>query len=401
MEFKYEKRFENNEKWYTVGIVSGLAKDEELYAVEVMDPAGRELCDTSEWKIGSVAVAVFGITEDEFNLFFKDIQAFDALVDRLKADIPKDRLFAEKNCVRKTDRKETIDENGEFKKYIGEKIKKNTPEFTTSPKEIINELLGASKICVAYSSVTDRPVLNVVNDKANLILTPDEKLMDTFVKSQPNLYKKVFLEDVINSEKEESVFSYFYKIGINMMGVLLPDNRVLNFPMEALLNSEGFKSKKNEMAVSNPALDRNITCFFQLFRTHKPDDSNREAFNKNMSFLDIRIMEEALSAKYLLAQRAKKHEDGKIEFELSVVQQNETGERLIPVASCDEELVLMGEGFQKIVVGYDKLCEAVKGSGVSGFVINVKSKCSYKINTAKMEQIEKFRAWKEEQIKKQ
>ena len=33
MEFKYEKKFENNEKWYTVGIVRGLIKDEEVYAV--------------------------------------------------------------------------------------------------------------------------------------------------------------------------------------------------------------------------------------------------------------------------------------------------------------------------------------------------------------------------------
>lgn len=399
MEFKYEKRFENNEKWYTVGIVRGLIKDEELYAVEVMDPAGKELCDKDEWKVGRVAIAVFGITKSEYELFSENIEAFDELVERLKRDIPKDRLFAEKNCVRKTDRCETIDENNEFKTYIGEKIKKTAPNNMKDVGAVISEILNSPKICVAYSSETERPVLNVINDKANLILTPNEEDMDRFIKSQKKVYKKVFIGDVINSENEESIFSYFYKTGINMMGFLLPDMRVLNFPMEAVLNSSEFKAKRNE-SISNPSLDRNITCFYQLLRTVIKDDNNKETFNKNMSFLDIRIMEEILNSRFLLGQKANKTDEGKIEFELPVVMQNETGEKLIPVATSDREYIVHNESFEKVVINYSNLCEVVKKNGLSGFVINMKSKCSYKVNTQKMEQIEKFKIWRDEQIKK-
>lgn len=399
MEFKYEKKFENNEKWYTLGIVRGLIKDEEICAVEVMDPAGKELCDPDEWKVGSVAVAVFGITEEEYNLFLQNREAFDELIEKLKRDIPKDRLFAEKNCVRKKDRCETIDKNNEFKKYISGKIKKSVPGDIKTPAEVIYEVLGASKICVAYSSETEKPLLNVINDKANLLLTVNEEDMDKFVKTQKNVYKKVFLGDVINSENEESIFSYFYDTGINMMGFLLPDMRVLNFPMQAVLNSPEFKGKKRE-GVSNPELDRSITCFYQLVRTTSPEDKNKEAFNKNMSFLDIKIMEEVLNSKFLLAQRVKKSEDGKVEFELPVVRQNETGENLIPVATCDREYFSHNEGFEKVVINYSNLCDVIKQNGLSGFVMNVKSKCSYKINNQKIEQIEKFRVWREEQIKK-
>ncbi len=399
MEFKYEKRFENNENWYTVGIIRGLIKDEEIYAVEIMDPAGKEMCDPDEWSPGNVAVAVFGITEAEYNMFSEDIKAFDELVQKLKRDIPKDRMFAERNCVRKSDRKATIDENNEFKQYMEAKIKKAVPNAGLNPKELIEQLLNAEKICVAYSSVTARPVLNVVNDKANLIMTLDEALMDKFVESQKNIYKKVFLKSVINSENEDSVFNYFYKMGINMLGFLLPDNRVLNMPMEALIKSESFKSKKLE-GIYNPVLERSVTCLYQLLGTVKDEDKNNENFKKNTNYLDIKIMEEALGAKFILGQKAKKLEGGKVEFALSVVERKETGEKLIPAATCDEEFFVQGEGFEKISVSYDQLKDVVEKSGVDGFVVNCRSKCAFKFTKQKMEQVEKFRAWRDEQIKK-
>ena len=399
MEFKYEKRFENNENWYTVGVIRGLVKDEEVYAVEVMDPAGKEMCDPDEWSPGNVAIAVFGITEAEYNMFSEDINAFDELVERLKRDIPKDRMFAERNCVRKSDRKDTIDENGEFKKYMEAKVKRAIPNAGLNPKELIVQILDAEKICVAYSSVTARPVLNVVNDKANLIMTLDENVMDKFVAAQKNLYKKVFLKSVINSENEDSVFNYFYKTGINMLGFLLPDNRIMTIPMEAIINSEAFRAKRLE-GVYNPVLERCVTCLYQLLGTVKEEDKNSENFKKNTQYLDIKIMEESLGAKFIIGQKAKKHEDGRVEFALSVVERKETGERLIPAATCEEEFFVQGEGFEKITVSYDQLKDVVEKSGVDGFVVNCRSKCAFKFTKQKMEQVERFRAWRDEQIKK-
>lgn len=397
MEFKYEKRFENNEEWYTVGVIKGLLKDDEIYAVEVLDPAGKIMCDPEKWSPGNVAVAVFGITDDEYDLFSKDVLAFTRLVERLKADLPKDRMFAEKNCVRTTDRKDTIDEDGKFKKYVEEKVKKHSPNLKESPGMIISRLLNAQKICVAYSTDTDRPVLNVVNDNANLILTEDEAVMDAFLKNQPNLYKKVFLENAINKQNEHSLFVYFYKIGINMLGYLFPDNRVLNFPMEAVIKSEEFKANK-PAGVANPELERYVTTLYQLLRTAKLDDEKaKEAFNKNMSYLDVKVMEKALGGQFLLAQKAIKHDDGKIEFTLPVIEQKETNEKFIPVFTCDEEFVANGEGFERVVISYDQLKEAVKNSGLSGFIVNCKSKCSFRFNKQKLEQVEKFREWKTEQ----
>lgn len=401
MEFKYEKRFENNEEWYTVGVIKGLIKDEEIYAVEIMDPAGKIMCDPKKWSPGSVAVAVFGITDDEYNLYSEDVEAFTKLVERLKTDIPKDRMFAERNCVRTTDRKNTIDEDGKFKKYVEEKVKKHAPNLEESPGAVMSRLLSAKKICVAYSTDTDRPVLNVVNDRANLILTEKEEVMDNFLKNQPNLYKKVFLENAINKEGEHSLFVYFYKIGINMLGYLFADNRVLNFPMEAIIKSEEFRANKPG-GVANPELERYVTCLYQLLRTTKlEDEKSKEMFNKNMSFLDVKVMEKAIEGQFLLAQKAVKHDDGKVEFSLSVVEQKETNERFLPVATCDEEFVAGGEGFQTVVVSYDQLVDVVNKSGLSGFVVNCKSKCSFKFNKLKIEQVEKFRAWKAEQEAKE
>ena len=83
------------------------------------------------------------------------------------------------------------------------------------------------------------------------------------------------------------------------------------------------------------------------------------------------------------------------------MEQNESGEKYIPVATCDEEYMAGGEGYQKIVLGYDKLKEVIEASKLDGFVANCKSKCAFRFNKQKMEQIEKFRAWRDEQIAKQ
>ena len=399
MNFKFEKRFENNENWYTVGVVSGLIEGEELYAVEVLDPAGKQMCDPDEWSPGNVAVAVFGITEAEYNMYSENTPAFDALVERLKSDIPKDRLFAERNCVRKTDRKETIDENGEFKQYMSTKTKTTQGAVKINPRDFILSVLGSEKICVAYSSVTNRPVLNVVNDKANLIMCLDESRMDEFVAKQKNLYKKVFLQNVINPENGDSVLVYFNKIGINMLGFLLPDNRVLNIPTEAFINDEAFCAKKPE-GVQNPLLDRCVMSLFQLLGNATPEQQQEETFKKNINYLDVKIMEETLGGKFLLGQKVRKTDDGKVEVNICVVQRKETGEKLIPTATCDDEFSVPDESYEKIVVNYDQLRDVVLKSGVDGFVVNSRSKCAFKFTKQKLEQVEKFRAWRDEQIKK-
>lgn len=400
MEFKYEKRFENNENWYTVGVVKGLVSNADLYAVEIMDPAGKELCEPDEWRPGSVAIAIFGITEDEYNMFSEDIEAFDNLVEKLKRDIPKDRLFAERNCVRKSDRKDTIDPDNEFKKFVESKMKGQAGENQETPAKIMARLLSSDKIHVAYSSVTDRPVLNIANERANLIMTENEEVMDKFIGAQQGLYKKTFLNPAINTEGNDSVFVYFYKIGINMAGYLLPDNKIVVFPMDAIIKSEDYRANP-PAGNANPLLDRFVTGLYQFARTTKVTDENKEMFNKNMGILDAKVMEQTLDAKFLLSQLATKKEDGKIEFKLSVVEQNESGEKYIPVATCDEEYMAGGEGYQKVVLGYDKLKEVIEASKLDGFVANCRSKCAFRFNKQKMEQIEKFRAWRDEQRAKQ
>lgn len=398
MEFRYEKKFENNEQWYTVGVIKELIKDEEIYAVEVMDPAGRIMCDAEKWTPGNVAVAVFGITDDEYNLFSEDIDAFSNLVERLKTDIPKDRLFSERNCVRQVDRKNTIDENGKFKKYLEEKVKKHAPEKT--PGMVISKLLSAQKLCVAYSADTDRPVLKIVNDNANLILTENEETMDKFLENQSNLYKKVFSEDEINTEGKDSIFVYFYKIGINMLGYLFEDNRIMTFPMEAVIKSYEYKANKPS-GVANPELDRYATALFQILRTAKLDDEkSKETFNKTVGYLDMKITEKIIDGQFLLGQKLIQHKDGTAEASLSVIEQKETKEKLLPVASCDEEYNITDESFKGISVSYEKLKEIVEKSGLAGFVVNCGSKCTIKFNRQKIEQAEKFKKWREAQEKK-
>lgn len=400
MEFKYEKKFENNENWYTVGLVKGIVSNADLYAVEIMDPAGKELCEKDEWKPGVVAIALFGITEDEYNMFSSDREAFDELVKTLKRDIPRDRLFAEKNCVRKTDRKPTIDADNEFKKFVEEKMKGQASANQETPAKIMSRLLSAEKIHVAYSNVTGRPVLNIANDKVNLILTEKEEVMDKYISKQQGLFKKTFLNPAINTKGYDSVYVYFYKIGINMLGYLVSDNMVGAFPMEALIKSDEYVANP-PAGNANPLLDRYITSLFQFARTTKVTDENKEMFNKNMRILDIKVMEQAMDAKFILSQLATKTEDGKVEFKLSVVEQNETGEKYIPVATCDEEYIAGGEGYQKVILGFDKLKEVITASKLDGFVVNCKSKSAFKFNKQKIEEIDKFREWRAEQMAKQ
>lgn len=367
--------------------------------MEVMDPAGRIMCDSEKWTPGNVAVAVFGITDDEYNLFSEDVAAFSSLVERLKTDIPKDRLFSERNCVRQTDRKNTIDENGKFKKYLEEKVKKHAPENTTGM--LISKLLSSQKLCVAYSVDTDRPILKVVNDNANLILTENEETMDKFLENQPNLYKKVFLADEINTEGKNSVFVYFYKIGINMLGYLFDNNRVMTFPMEAIIKSDEYKANKPS-GLANPEFDRYTTALFQILRTVNLDDEKtKEIFNKNVGYLDMKITEKVIDGQFLLGQKLLQHKDGSAEASLSVIEQKETKERLLPVASCDEEYTIKDESFTRIPVSYERLKEIIEKSGLSGFVINCSSKCTVKFNKQKIEQAEKFKKWRETKKNKQ
>ncbi len=395
MEFKYEKKFENNEKWYTLGTVSGIDGMGQLYAVEVMDPAGKELCDRDEWKPGSVAVAVFGITEDEYKTFETDIEEFDILVEKLKKDIPKDRLFAERNCVRKTDRQDTIDD-GKFRNYMAQKMKNN---INAAVGGIVKNILNAEKLCIAYSDVTERPAINVNNDMVNVVLSMDEAAIDSFVSTQQHIYKKVFFKDAINGENEDSVFAYLAKIGVNLIGLLLPDKKVVNIPINALFNSPDFRAKKPDEMFCNPMLDRYITSFLQLLRTVRPTEENRDNINNSAKFLDVKIMESLIDAKFLLSQRAVKKEDGKVEFIISVVEQKETGEKLVPVATIDEEYKPV-EGNDKVIVTYAHLEELVLKSNLSGFVINCNSKASYKVNKVKIEQVAKFKQWRDEQKQK-
>ena len=400
MEFKYEKEYEDFEKWYTVGTATGIIENESIYAVEIMDPAGGVLCDRDVWKSGEVAVAVFGITDKEFELFSSNKEEFDLLVERLKAKIPKDRLFAERNCVRKIDREDTIDENGEFSKYISAKIKKKVPDIGITPREAIKNVLLCDKLCVAYSKVTDRPVLNIMNERAGMVLSVDEALMDEFIKIQP-AYKKVFLKDMINSDTEDSVFILFLKLGINMVGYLLPDNKVLNIPIAAFFGSEDYKSRKPENIFCNPMLDRHITAFIQVVKNSTQTEEAKKTTANVLKALDIKIMESLIGGRFVVKRKLEKAEDGSMRVNVPVVENKQTHERLIPVATMEEEISGPDEGYENSIVDYKTLIDMVNKTGMAGFIINCQSKCGMRFDKNRISAVANFEKWIEENKEKE
>ena len=98
---------------YNIGIIESL----NLYVMEVTDSTGFIMGIPGETSKDKPAVAVFGITKEEFDLKDTDTEKLDDLAFELMHKIPKDRIIAENN-LRKDCREETIDDG----KYASEKV---------------------------------------------------------------------------------------------------------------------------------------------------------------------------------------------------------------------------------------------------------------------------------------
>ena len=114
MELRFNVTYTNEDLKYAIGTVG--PKGAEDYAIRVVDPTHIIMTDHETLTPGTDPSALFGLTEEEYNWKDTDPEKLDDLAQKLRTDIPKDRLIAERDGVRKKDRVESID-YGKFVRY--------------------------------------------------------------------------------------------------------------------------------------------------------------------------------------------------------------------------------------------------------------------------------------------
>ena len=157
---------------YNIGIIESL----NLYVMEVTDSTGFIMGIPGETSKDKPAVAVFGITKEEFDLKDTDTAKLDDLAFELMHKIPKDRIIAENN-LRKDCREETIDDG----KYASEKVadleeKKNQMQsmHADNAKKAITAILEKGEAWYIYTKGAGNKVPTIDNSGSAQIFTKEE-----------------------------------------------------------------------------------------------------------------------------------------------------------------------------------------------------------------------------------
>ncbi len=413
MELKFTATHVNDDLKYAAGVI-GMPGSED-YVIRVLDPTHIIMTDPETWTPGTDPSAIFGITEEEYSWKDTDPEKLDDLAQKLRTDIPKDRLIVEKDGVRKKDRVESID----YGKYVRWRKERNEKRRD----EIIGRMLGAEELYCMYVGETNKPFIF----QGLYMLMFEDKTMameqaNEFRKRNVPLLVSTFTRDQFNKEDTKSVFQELIVLGYPMIMFFDAEKRQSMVPIKEIVKHKDFIGQKNNLIYGNPKLDFAMTNLFQFMRTPNNMDRSdpekfKEAVIKQVSFLESRVVEAMSDARFLVPTKqlengqvttpvlrtspkkaeAAEGEEAKTE-ETAAAAENEAVKQFLPVFTNGMEFVSDKNQFKAAVLPYDAVIEMVRAGKLDGIIINMKSKCSMPCGEERFKQVEAFRAWKAEHM---
>ncbi|MCQ2432939.1 MAG: hypothetical protein MJ175_10095 [Clostridia bacterium] len=407
MEIRFKSTYVSEDLHYAVGIVEPVGD----YAIRVIDPTHIIMTDPEKWTPGTDPSAIFGITEEEYNWKDTDLEKLDDLAQKLRTDIPKDRLLGEKDGVRSTDRVESID-YGKYTRYRKELNEKRRDM-------VINNMLNAEELYMMYCGETGKPYVFGFQ----FILMYEDKTMameaaNEYRKRNVPLLVSTFTRDQFNKEETKSIFQELQVMGLACIMFIDKEKRQAMLLTRDILKHPAFLGNKNNMIFGNGPLDFALTNLFQYMRTPNLTDRSdpekfKEAVTKQISFYESRVIESLSEAKYLVPFKVDK--DGRastpiVRFEPKPKQpaegeaaQPEEGEKLppkqfLPVFSNGMEFFTDNDSFKARIMSYDDVMTLITEGKLDGFLLNMKSRCALPCTEERFKQVAEFRAWKEKRI---
>lgn len=411
MELRFRTTYVNDELKYAVGLVGPAGAEE--FAMRVIDPTHIIMTDPETWTPGTDPSALFGLTEEEYNWKDTDLEKLDELAQKLRTDIPTDRLIAERDGVRKKDRVESID-YGKYVRYRKERNERRRDEM-------IARMLNAEELYCMYCGETNKPYvfqysfLQMFEDKAVAM-----ELANEYRKRNIPLLVSTFTRDQFNKENEKSVFQELQVLGYPIIMFFDAEKRQGMLPIKEIVKHSAYIGQKNNLIYGNPHLDFAMTNLFQFLRTPNNIDRSdpekfKEAVAKTLSFMESRFVEALSDARFLIPTKAMP--DGKVIPAMIKMSQKkpaapaaegaeeaakteaaeETVEKnFLPVFTNGMEFVSDKDQFKAAVVPLDDIIKMVRELKLDGILINMKSKCAMPCGEERFAQVEKFREWKAE-----
>jgi len=409
MELRFRTTYVNDELKYAVGLVGPAGAEE--YAMRVIDPTHIIMTDPETWTPGTDPSALFGMTEEEYNWKDTDLEKLDELAQKLRTDIPTDRLLAERDGVRKKDRVESID-YGKYVRYRKERNERRRDEM-------IARMLNAEELYCMYCGETNKPYvfqysfLQMFEDKAVAM-----ELANEYRKRNIPLLVSTFTRDQFNRENEKSVFQELQVLGYPIIMFFDAEKRQGMLPIKEIVKHSAYIGQKNNLIYGNPHLDFAMTNLFQFLRTpnnidRSDPDKFKEAVAKTLAFMESRFVEALSDARFLIPTKAMP--DGKVIPAMIKMSQKkpaapaaegaeeaakteaaeETVEKnFLPVFTNGMEFVSDKDQFKAAVVPLDDIIKMVRELKLDGILINMKSKCAMPCGEERFAQVEKFREWK-------
>ena len=411
MELKFRTTYVNDELKYAVGLVGPYGAEE--FAMRVIDPTHIIMTDPETWTPGTDPSALFGLTEEEYNWKDTDLEKLDELAQKLRTDIPTDRLIAERDGVRKKDRVESID----YGKYV--RYRKERGEARRDA--MIERMLGAEELYCMYCGETNKPYvfqfsfLQMFEDKAFAM-----ELANEYRKRNIPLLVSTFTRDQFNAENAKSVFHELQVLGYPMIMFFDAEKRQGMLPIKEIIKHKAYIGQKNNLIYGNPRLDFAITNLFQFLRTPNNIDRSdpekfKEAVTKTLGFMESRVIESLSDARFLVPTKtlpdgkavpamvklaAKKPAAPAVEGEeapaadTAPAAEEAVEKNFMPVFTNGMEFVSDKDQFKAVVVGLDDIVKMVREAKLDGILINMKSKCALPCGEERFEQVEKYREWK-------
>lgn len=415
MELKFKATHVNDDLKYAAGVIGNPGAED--YVIRVIDPTHIIMTDPETWTPGTDPSAIFGITEEEYGWKDSDVDRLDDLAQKLRTDIPKDRLIHESEGVRKKDRVESID----YGKYVRWRKERNEKRRD----EIIGRMLAAEELYCMYSGETNKPF---VFQGSYMLLYEDKNVAmeqaNEFRKRNIPLLVSTFTRDQFNKEDTKSVFQELIVLGYPVIMFFDAEKRQSMVPVKEIVKHKDFIGQKNNLIYGNPKLDFAMTNLFQFMRVPHPMPQNlseedqqkfKDAFVKQVSFMESRVVEALSDARFLvptkqldngqvttpvLRMSPKKAEgaEGEEPKAEDTAKENEAVKQFLPVFTNGMEFVSDKNQFKAAVLPYDAVLEMVRNGKLEGIIINMKSKCSMPCGEERFKQVEAYRAWKAEHM---
>ncbi len=409
MEIRFKATYVNEDLHYAVGIVEPIGD----YAVRVLDPTHIIMTDPEKWTPGTDPSAIFGITEEEYGWKDTDLEKLDDLAQKLRTDIPKDRLISEKDGVRTADRAESID-YGKYTRYRKERNEKRRDE-------VISGMLAAENLYMMYCGETGKPYVF----RFRFILMYEDKTMameaaNEYRKRNVPLLVSTFTHEQYNKEETKSIFQELQVMGLNQIMYVDAQRRQSMLLCRDIIAHPAFLGNKTNMIYGNAKLDFALTNLFQYLRTPNLTDRSdpekfKEAVAKQLSFYESRVIESIAEARFLVPTKALP--DGKITTPVlrmepkpktenaaegesdATAKPAETAEKpapkqFLPVFSNGMEFHSENDTFKAALLPYDAVLDLVRNGKLDGFIINMKSRCALPCTEERFKQIENYKQWK-------